>query len=163
MDRVSRTNTKARVSLACPECGMSLMKAPQGGFVKNGDTYCCRGCADGKGCVCDTRTEVRKSFRRPGDIGQRNPENTPKDKNFNAELDTSGHKIGNRKHATAPRYKSRDQRQWEPRSKRLKSQNKQRDSTREQARGRSEQRGKLSRPAPSKNQDRISRTGSKGK
>src|SRR5436190_7909953 len=86
MDPVIRTNTKARVNLACPECGMSLMKAPQGGFVKYGDTYCCRGCAEGTGCTCYAGTEVRKSFNRPGDIGQRNSENTPGDRNYNAEI-----------------------------------------------------------------------------
>ena len=163
MDPVIRANTKARVSVACPECGMDLRKAPQGGFAKYGETYCCGGCADGTGCTCYAGTEVRKAFNRPGDIGQRNAENTPRDKNFNAERDTSGRRIGKRKHATAPRYKSRDQRPTEARSKRLKSQNKQRDSTREQARGRSEQRGRMGRPAASENQDRISRTGSKGK
>ena len=163
MNPVIRTNTKARVNLACPECRMDLRKAPQGGFTKYGDTYCCRGCAEGTGCTCYAGTETKKSFNRPGHSGQRNAENTPRDRNFNAERDTSGHVIGKRQHATAREYKSRDQRQWDPRSKRLKSQNKQRVSTREQARGRSEQRGKLGRPAPSKNQDRISRTGSKGK
>jgi hypothetical protein len=163
MNPVIRTNTKARVNLACPECGMSLMKAPQGGFVKYGDTYCCRGCADGTGCTCYAGTEVRKSFNRPGDIGQRNAENTPRDRNFNAEVNTSSEPIGKREEATKQRYPSRDQRQWAPRSKRLKSQNKQRDSTREQARGRSEERGKMTKRVGSKGGDRISRTGSKGK
>jgi len=163
MEPIIRTNTKARVNLACPECRMDLRKAPQGGFEKYGETYCCRGCADGTGCTCYAGSETKKSFNRPGDIGQRNSENTPRDHNFNAERDTSGHKIGKREHATAKEQKSRDQRQWDPRSKRLKSQNKKRDSTREQARGRSEQRGRLGRPARSKNQDRISRTGTKGK
>ena len=163
MEPIIRTNTKARVNLRCPECLMDLRKAPQGGFEKYGETYCCRGCADGTGCTCYAGTETKKSFNRPGDIGQRNAENSPRDRNFNQEQDTSSRPIGKRKHATAKEYKSRDQRQWEPRSKRLKSQNKQRDSTREQARGRSEQRGRLGRPAKSKNQDRISRTGSKGK
>src|SRR5687767_6205930 len=163
MDRIIRTNTKARVNLRCPECAMDLRKTPQGGFVKYGDTYCCRGCAEGTGCTCYASTAIKKSFRRPGDIGQLNPENSIQDNNYNAEVTTSSVPIGKRQHATKPRYKSRDQRQWEPRSKRLKSQNKQRDSTREQARGRSEQRGKMGRPAKSKNQDRVSRTGSKGK
>jgi hypothetical protein len=86
-----------------------------------------------------------------------------RDRNDNKEVNTSSEPIGKREAATPPRYKSRDQRQWEPRSKRLKSQNKPKDSTREQARGRSEQRGRLGRPARSENQDRISRTGSKGK
>jgi hypothetical protein len=163
MDATVRTNTKARVNLACPACGMDLRKAPNGGFAKYGETYCCNGCAEGTGCTCYAGAAVKKNFSRPGDIGQRNAENTPRDRNFNAEENTSSEPIGNREHATARRYKSRDQRQWAPRSKRLKSQNKTRDSSREQARGRSEQRGRLGRPARSKNQDRVSRTGSKGK
>jgi hypothetical protein len=163
MNPVNQTATKAWTSLACPECGMNLKKAPSGGFTAYGDTFCCRGCAEGTGCSCYAAISTKKSFNRPGDIGQRNAENTPRDKNFNGEQTTSSKPIGKRKAAIKPRYKSRDQRQWEPRSKRLKSQNKQRDSTREQARGRSEQRGRLGRPARSQNQDRISRTGSKGK
>jgi hypothetical protein len=158
-----RNNTKARVSLACPGCGMDLRKTPQGGFSEYGDTYCCRGCADGTGCTCDAKIATKKSFSRPGNIGWRNAENSARDKNDNKERDSSGRKIGKRLHATAREYKSRDQRQWEPRSKRLKSQNKQRDSTREQARGRSEQRGKLGRPARAKNADRVARTGTKGR
>jgi hypothetical protein len=163
MDPMIRSNTKVRVNLACPQCGMNLKKAPQGGFVQYGETYCCRGCADGSGCTCYAGTEVRKSSHRRGDLGQRNPENSRRDRNDNKETTTSSRPIGKRKAQTPPRQKSRDQRQWEPRSKRLKSQNKQRASTREQARGRSEQRGRLGRPARSENQDRISRTGSKGK
>jgi hypothetical protein len=163
METVIRNNTKARVNLACPGCGMDLRKAPQGGFSEYGDTYCCRGCADGTGCTCDARIATKKSFSRPGDIGWRNAENSAHDRNDNQERDTSGNEIGKRPRATAKEYKSRDQRQWAPRSKRLKSQNKQRDSTREQARGRSEQRGKLGRPAGAKNPDRVARTGSKGK
>ncbi|HTD67068.1 MAG TPA: hypothetical protein VK846_11120 [Candidatus Limnocylindria bacterium] len=91
------------------------------------------------------------------------PRTTPRDRNFIQERASTGEAIGKRKHATAHEFKSRDQLQWEPRSKRLKTQNKTKDSTREQARGRSEQRGRLGRPARSENQDRISRTGSKGK
>jgi hypothetical protein len=163
MDPIIRTNTKARVNLACPQCSTNLKKAPNGGFVLYGETYCCEGCAKGTGCTCYAGTEVRKSFNRPGDMGWRNPENTPRDRNDNKEVNTSSKPIGNREHATARKYKSRDQRQWEPRSKRLKTQNKTKDSTREQARGRAEQRGRLGRPARSENQDRISRTGSKGK
>jgi hypothetical protein len=93
----------------------------------------------------------------------RNPENTSRDRNYNAERDTSSRPIGKREHATTREYKSRDQRQWEPRSKRLKTQNKRRDSTREQARGRSEERGKMTKRAGTKGGDRISRTGSKGR
>jgi len=163
MEAIIRTNTKARVNLACPECRMDLRKAPQGGFEKYGETYCCRGCAEGTGCTCYAGTETKKSFNRPGAIGQRNAENTPRDHNFNQERDTSSRPIGKREHATAKEVKSRDQRQWDPRSKRLKSQNKKRDSTKEQARGRSEERGKMAKRTSSRGGDRISRTGSKGK
>jgi len=163
MDPIIRSNTKARVNLACPECGMDLRKAPQGGFAIYGDTYCCQGCAAGTGCTCYAGTETKKSFNRPGDIGWRNPENTPRDRNFNQERDTTGRAIGKREHATAREYPSRDQRQWAPRSKRLKAQNKRRDSAREQARGRSEERGRMAHRAGSRGGDRLSRTGSKGK
>src|SRR3954471_14433952 len=104
MEPVIRANTKVRVDLRCPECGMSLLKAPQGGFAKYGDTYCCRGCAEGTGCTCYAGTETKKSFNRPGDLGWRNPENRPGDKNFNAERDTSGHVIGKRETEIPSRY-----------------------------------------------------------
>jgi hypothetical protein len=162
MEPVIRANTKTRVNLACPECGLDLRKAPNGGFANYGDTYCCRGCATGTGCTCYAGTETKKSFNRPGAIGQRNAENTPRDGNFNAEENTSSERIGRRKHATARQYKSRDQRQWDPRSKRLRTQNKPRVSSREQARGRSEERGRMSKRVGSRGGDRISRTGSKG-
>jgi hypothetical protein len=165
MEPVIRKNTKTRVSLGCPQCGMNLKKAPNGGFVKYGDTFCCSGCADGSGCTCYAGTEVRKSYSRPGDMGWRNAENTIRDENL-GEVDTSSKSIGKREPASA-RIPSRDQRQWDPRSKRLKTQNKPRDSSREQARGRSEERGKLAKRGGSrsnpKSGDRISRTGSKGK
>ena len=164
MDAIIRQNTKARVNLACPACGMDLTKAPNGGFTKYGETYCCQGCGDGTGCTCYAGTETKKSFNRPGDIGWRNAENAPRDRNYNEEVDTSSHPLGHRRHAVAREFKSRDQRQWDPRSKRLKSQNKTRDSTREPARGRSEERGRLGQGAQARNRaDRISRTGRKRK
>ena len=171
MERIIRSNTKARVNLACPECGMDLRKAPQGGFEKYGETYCCRGCAEGTGCTCYAGTEVRKSFNRPGDIGWRNAENSPRDRNFNQERTTSGDVIGRRPNKTRRRYKSRDSshhdNSTEPRGRRLRSQNKPRDSARQQARGQSEERGNLARrPAGrprSRGGDRVSRTGTKGK
>jgi hypothetical protein len=171
MDRIIRQNTKARVNLACPECGMNLTKAPNGGYALYGDTYCCRGCAEGTGCTCYAGTEVRKSFNRPGDIGWRNPENRVRDKNFNAEVDTSSRVIGEGRDKTKHRFKSRDSSHHddstEPRGKRLKSQNKPKDSTRMQARGQSEERGNLAKPVGrrqgSRGGDRVSRTGAKGK
>jgi hypothetical protein len=163
MDPVITRNTKTRVNLACPVCGMDLKKAPNGGFAKYGETYCCQGCADGSGCTCYAGTEAKKSFSRPGDIGWRNAENRPHDRNFNAEEDTSSRPIGKKEHNVRARP-SRDQRRNEPRSKRLKTANKPKDSTREQARGRSEERGRMAQTrARSRTGDRISRTGSKGK
>jgi hypothetical protein len=141
---------------------MNLMKAPQGGFVQYGETYCCRGCADGSGCTCYAGSEARRSSGQSSDLGRRNRESTPRGRNDIKQVETSSRPAGKRKAPTPRRYKSRDQRQWEPRSKRLKSQNKPKDSTREQARGRSEERGKMTRRIGSKG-DRISRTGSKGK
>src|SRR5688500_90715 len=117
MEPIIRTNTKARVNLTCPQCGMNLKKAPQGGFVKYGDTFCCLGCAEGTGCTCNATTRVKKSFSRPGDIGWRNAENTARDRNDNKEVDTSSKPIGKREADIPPRYQSRDQRQWDPRSR----------------------------------------------
>ena len=163
MNAVIRNNTRARVKVACPGCGMDLRKAPQGGFSEYGDTFCCRGCADGTGCTCNATAGLKKISNRVASTTGRKAENSAGARTGNQEIDESGREIGKRKHATAPEVKSRDQRQWDPRSKRLKSQNKQRVSTREQARGRSEQRGKLGRPAGAKNADRVARTGTKGK
>ena len=39
----------------CANCGMSKQqwKANNGqGYTKNGQTYCCRGCAEGGACTC---------------------------------------------------------------------------------------------------------------
>jgi hypothetical protein len=165
MEPVIRRNTKARVNLRCPECGMDLRKSPNGGVAVYGDTFCCGGCAEGTGCTCAAGTETKKSFNRPGDIGWRNAENTAGDRNDNKEQDTSSRPIGDRQQVTARRYKSRDSSRNEnsttARGKRLKAQNKPRDSAREQARGRSEERGLLSQR--SRSGDRVSRTGTKGK
>jgi hypothetical protein len=166
-DPVISSNTKARVSLACPSCGMSLKKAPQGGVIRGTETFCCDGCANGTGCTCSSGIETRKSFNRPGNVGKRNAENRPGDANDNQERDTSGRVIGEGRKTTARRYKSRAESgrggQRDPRSMRLKSQNKQRDSSREQARGRSEERGQMGKRGGHQRTDRISRTGTKGK
>jgi hypothetical protein len=166
MDPLISKSTKTRVNLACPVCGMDLKKAPNGGFAKYGETYCCQGCADGTGCTCSAGVEVKKSFSRPGDIGWRNAGNRPHDKNYNVEEDNMSTPIAKRARKSKA-MPSRDQRQNEPRSKRLKTANKAKDSTREQARGRAEERGRMAKPASprmrSRGGDRISRTGSKGK
>ena len=66
MEPVIENNTKARIKVACPGCGMDLRKAPHGGFVEYGDTYCCRGCADGTGCTCDAAVGYKKVSNRSG-------------------------------------------------------------------------------------------------
>lgn len=39
----------------CPACGMERMDWPNpAGYVKEGQVYCCRGCAEGTGCTCDS-------------------------------------------------------------------------------------------------------------
>ena len=37
----------------CPNCGKSREEWPDAtGYVKGGERYCCRGCAEGTGCIC---------------------------------------------------------------------------------------------------------------
>lgn len=66
----------------CPNCGMQQSEwlATEGeGFNLDGQTYCCRGCAEGSGCTCRQAN--------PGDLpAHRDPEGeasalmTPRDK-----------------------------------------------------------------------------------
>ncbi len=40
---------------ACPRCGMEREDWPnEKGFRKQGQVYCCQGCADNVGCTCET-------------------------------------------------------------------------------------------------------------
>jgi hypothetical protein len=139
---------------------MDLTDPKTRGFVLNNETYCCEGCADGTGCTCRTSTiRPKKAGNRPGDLGQRNPENSLRDKNQD-EMDTSGRVIGRKqKVADAPsrmpsRRKVNAAGQKVPR--RLA---KERVATREAARGRSEFRGALN----SRRTDRVGTTGTKSK
>ena len=43
----NQQNRKARIDLTCPICGMELSKGWASGFIRDGETYCCRGCAEG--------------------------------------------------------------------------------------------------------------------
>lgn len=37
----------------CPNCEMDRDDWPNpAGFMKDGQAYCCRGCAEGTGCTC---------------------------------------------------------------------------------------------------------------
>ncbi|MBW3661248.1 MAG: hypothetical protein KY397_06400 [Gemmatimonadetes bacterium] len=38
----------------CPECGKDREEWPDPtGYVKEGERYCCRGCAEGTDCTCE--------------------------------------------------------------------------------------------------------------
>ena len=157
-------NSKAYTDLSCPGCGMRLDSRKTDGFVSGNETYCCEGCAEGTGCTCsDVRIVPKKAGQKPGHLGQRNPENNPRDRNYNEEVDTSGNPINNgnrRETAKAPsRYKTRVAHTTEP-PKQKRSLTVRRDSQREQARGRSEF---TKRAARGTRVDRTSRTGTKSK
>jgi hypothetical protein len=153
-------NRKVQVNLSCPGCGMNLTDRAIEGYVFNSDTFCCRGCAVGSGCTCTTvRLVPKKAGQRPGDLGQRNPENSVRDRNFNEEVTTSGKPIGNRRQSRSRRVPHRGDLLADGR-KAPRSQSEPRDSSREQARGRSEF---VKRAARSSKVDRVSRTGTKAK
>lgn len=160
----NREKRKARINLTCPACGMELTKGRAGGFVRDGQTYCCQGCAEGTGCTCLEPLKPKKNFNRPGSRGQRNPENTVRDNNQNQEVDTSGHWFGNRQETkkSPPRRPRRGDRLANGR-KTARSQDEERPSTREQARGRSEFLGSLAKRRVTKGGriPRVSRTGTK--
>jgi hypothetical protein len=154
-------NRKSYVNLSCPGCGMSLDNPRTESFILENQTYCCKGCADGTACTCTTvRLVPKKAGQKPGHMGQRNPENSAKDKNFNEEVTTSGRVIGKKREtAKAPnRIASRVPYTTEP-PKQKRSLTKPRDSQREQAKGRSEFVKRRSRDT---RVDRVSVTGSKG-
>lgn len=46
---------KAHEDQVCPGCGMSKSEWKENrgeGYAKDGENYCCRGCAEGTGCTC---------------------------------------------------------------------------------------------------------------
>jgi len=50
-----QTPTGATQTATCPNCGMSKSMWTENkgqGYTKDGETYCCRGCAEGTGCTC---------------------------------------------------------------------------------------------------------------
>ena len=68
-----KKNRKAQSNTLCPNCGMDLADRKTEGFVANGETFCCRGCAEGTGCTClKPRFVIPKSGQRRGSLGQRN-------------------------------------------------------------------------------------------
>lgn len=47
------TKTKTSKNKTCPECGMKKENwSVKDGVEREGDTYCCEGCANGTGCIC---------------------------------------------------------------------------------------------------------------
>jgi hypothetical protein len=158
----NQQNRKVRTNLACPTCGMNLTEPRIQGFVLRNETYCCQGCAEGSGCTCnEPRVVTKKAGLRPGDIGQRNPENSRRDKNENLEVDTSGRSTGVHRKETRkapPRQQIRGKR--DVTGKKLPRRvAKERTSSREQSRGRSEFRGAMS----SRRTDRVATTGVKSR
>src|SRR5262249_53986885 len=49
---------------ACPGCGMVKNKWPGEGYTHDGQTYCCQGCAEGTGCMC--QAVEKRGFARRG-------------------------------------------------------------------------------------------------
>jgi hypothetical protein len=159
----NQRNRKMQINLTCPACGMDLTEPQTQGFVLGAETYCCRGCAEGTGCICNEARIVRaKAGNRPGNLGQRNPENSKRDKNENEEVNTSGRLTGVNKQETRsapPRQQIRGKRDAEGK-KISRGLAKERPSSREEARGRSEFRGKLNN---SRIVDRVGTTGVKSR
>lgn len=128
----NQQNRRMQVDLACPTCAMNLAAAETAGFTRDGETYCCQGCADGTGCTCATPMPKRTR--------------TKPVKGTNAKSGAE----------SISRYPSRKAgARITP--KRKRNLTKERDSTREQARGRSEFTGSLYKGGPT----RVSRTGTK--
>jgi hypothetical protein len=160
MIRRNQQNRKAYIDLQCPGCGMSLDDRRVEGFATDNQTYCCAGCAQGTGCTCQSiRLRPKKAGQKPGHMGQRNPENSLHDRNFNQEINTSGRVIGHKRETEdAPaRFHSRAAYTTEP-PKQKKSLTKPKDSTKEQARGRSEF---VKRSNHEARVDRVAMTGTK--
>ncbi|MBA4150462.1 MAG: hypothetical protein H0X66_20315 [Verrucomicrobia bacterium] len=154
-------NQKAYIDLSCPVCGMLLSDPKAEGFVSINQTFCCQGCASGDGCTChENKIRPTKAGEKRGHMGQRNPENSPRDNNFNEEIDTSGRSIGPNKQESRkgpPKIPSRGDMLADG-TKAPRSQSDPRDSTREQARGRSEF---VNRNSSNHKVDRVSVTGTK--
>ena len=43
----------------CPQCGLPVSGWSSQGFAKEGHTFCCQGCAEGTGCICESRKESK--------------------------------------------------------------------------------------------------------
>jgi hypothetical protein len=152
----NQKNRKTQVNLKCPTCGMNLSAKTASGFTRDGETFCCQGCADGTGCTCPVPAPVSRSTRRrAGAVDQREPgagmgEGVSDPPTFS---DLVKGRSGARSIARYPSRKAGARTV----PKRKRSATKQRDSTRQQARGRSEFIGSLGRGGAT----RVSKTGTK--
>lgn len=131
----NQQNRKSRVDLRCPTCGMDLTNPATRGYTWDGDTYCCEGCANGTGCTCERPSLKTRNSRKIGAIEQREMGMS----GVEYQTPPSGPKL-----KTASRYPSRKAKAGEV-PKRKRSLTKKRDSTREQARGRSEFTGQMNK------------------
>ena len=48
---------------SCPRCRLPVSLWTGQGFTRRGNIYCCQGCAEGTGCICNLRQESKR--RRP--------------------------------------------------------------------------------------------------
>lgn len=150
----NQKNRKMRIDLACPTCGMNLSAKITGGFTRDGETFCCQGCADGTGCTCSIPASITRNRRRRTGVAE---QREPYSGNLSNEPSTFSDMVKGRSSArTTSRSPSRKAgARITP--KRKRGVTKQRDSTRQQARGRSEFTGSMNRGG----QTRLSKTGTK--
>jgi hypothetical protein len=75
---------------------MDLRENNSGGYVKDNQTYCCEGCAEGTGCTCEFPiARAPRQFNRWGNRGQRNAENSIGDNNLGG-MNSSDRAVGRR-------------------------------------------------------------------
>jgi len=81
---------------ACPGCGMIKNEWPGEGYSHEGETFCCQGCAEGRGCTCVNVAHpgfsregqtVTKAAPRPGE--QRGGAPTPQGE-LSGQRDSTG-------------------------------------------------------------------------
>lgn len=51
--RSGMSSRNTSVETRCPACGMERDEWPDVGYSKDGQLYCCQGCAEGTGCTCE--------------------------------------------------------------------------------------------------------------
>jgi hypothetical protein len=141
-------NNKVQINNACPTCGTDLSDRGVTGFVQDNETFCCQGCAEGNGCTC-AKPGIKRPSPRRGAIEQREPGAS---KGLPQRDDSRDHPP----RATEQRRPSRKAGARKT-PKRKRNLTKERDSTRQQARGRAEFTGSFNNGGAT----RVSRTGTK--